>query len=436
MTTITEKLSGLLPLLALTACPLQIDIGDNPQDPPLAGSDSSDSSDSSGEPTTDAPEPTTGDEPVPAVCGDGLVGADEPCDDGNDDPHDGCAADCTRTGVLQWQYEPADAFTPAALAIDATGVLIVVGEDQILAVDPDGAELWRRTIADESLTSLALDDAGRIHVGSELGVVHGLDVDGAPLWHSGAPSLPDDLVRTAITGVAHRGGTTYALATRGTEPDEQKTLLRRIDGASGTLLTETVLPTEWIAYGRAIAVDADQVVIVGMLGEPTGVGEPLDPHGFVAAFDHAGALLSFVVDPAVGPQFSAVASTIDGGFVIGGWSASDPTAVVRAVDPAMSELWTRTDQPQGVYRGVAAGLAGELAVAGTIKPGALRSAIVQRLAPDGTPMWTSQFESSHEHALDSAFAVAVGPGFVAAIGREWTDGVVPSSTWIRRFALD
>lgn len=144
----------------------------------------------------------------------------------------------------------------------------------------------------------------------------------------------------------------------------------------------------------------------------------------------------FVVDPAVGPQFSAVASTIDGGFVIGGWSASDPTAVVRAVDPAMSELWTRTDQPQGVYRGVAAGLAGELAVAGTIKPGALRSAIVQRLAPDGTPMWTSQFESSHEHALDSAFAVAVGPGFVAAIGREWTDGVVPSSTWIRRFALD
>lgn len=56
-----------------------------------AESEASDASESEAE-TGEAPMDLGG--PQPDVCGDGIVGPEEDCDDGNQDPSDGCLSDC------------------------------------------------------------------------------------------------------------------------------------------------------------------------------------------------------------------------------------------------------------------------------------------------------------------------------------------------------
>src|SRR5690606_16535930 len=119
--------------------------------------------------------------PAPAVCGDGVVAETEICDDGNDDPDDGCNKACEQTGAVEWTYThngAASKYDSAlGVAIDATGKIIIVGYESnamnksdmlLIALGPDGKELWKKTIEGaaalhERFSSVVLDDAGNIY---------------------------------------------------------------------------------------------------------------------------------------------------------------------------------------------------------------------------------------------------------------------------------
>lgn len=67
---------------------------------PLPGTDTAPATDTL-LPST-GPDETTGD--PPAECGDGIVDADEACDDGNAEDGDGCNVDCLRSGSVVWRW--------------------------------------------------------------------------------------------------------------------------------------------------------------------------------------------------------------------------------------------------------------------------------------------------------------------------------------------
>jgi len=125
----------------------------------------------------EAPQPeSTGAEPMPpecaaVVCGDGIVGLDEPCDDANADDADGCTAQCQRN-------EPTPIATlersAQAAAFDTDGSVLVVesGDDpRLVRLAPDGTEIWGAT--------LAYIHAVALLVGPEIVVVGNRSVDDA-----------------------------------------------------------------------------------------------------------------------------------------------------------------------------------------------------------------------------------------------------------------
>lgn len=59
------------------------------------------------------------DSATPAVCGDGVVGGDEACDDGNDVPYDGCLSDCSEWALATGDpIEPADTLTWEVIEVE------------------------------------------------------------------------------------------------------------------------------------------------------------------------------------------------------------------------------------------------------------------------------------------------------------------------------
>jgi cysteine-rich repeat protein len=67
------------------------------------------------------------------MCGDGVVDRSEVCDDGDDDPDDGCNVACERTAVVEWTYTYDGANSgqdyAEAVAIDPAGRVIIVGTE-------------------------------------------------------------------------------------------------------------------------------------------------------------------------------------------------------------------------------------------------------------------------------------------------------------------
>ncbi|MDC0672424.1 DUF4215 domain-containing protein [Nannocystis radixulma] len=71
--------------------------------------------------------------PPPALCGDGVLAEGEACDDGNDDPDDGCDLDCRPTAVVEWTRMDRGAAEQGAMAmsvaVDPSGRIVVVGSE-------------------------------------------------------------------------------------------------------------------------------------------------------------------------------------------------------------------------------------------------------------------------------------------------------------------
>ena len=104
-------------MLAATACftePSPSDDAGEDADTTTATSTGDTMAAATADDTTSADVTTSADESGPGVCGDGQLDPDEQCDDGNNDPADGCHSDCTRyrlvfvTGGMQGKLDGLD----------------------------------------------------------------------------------------------------------------------------------------------------------------------------------------------------------------------------------------------------------------------------------------------------------------------------------------
>jgi cysteine-rich repeat protein len=281
------------------------------------GGSSSASSGTGAEATTGA-SPTTGAAtgtgqessggPKPAVCGDGVLDDGELCDDGDDDESDGCNAACEPVAAIAWTYTHNGAAdkTDAAVgvAVDKTGRIIVVGAETvknrdglIIALSPEGKELWRRTYdglagREDYFLDVVLADDGTIFVAGweevaqddRASVVRAFDPDGGELWRFAAePPKPG---YADVEGLALADGALYSVGSeRGLESVE--VVVRRHDLETGAAAWRTATLAGWkTASGQGITATAERLVVVGYVQDNNQI-LPL-----TVVLDPAGAIVS------------------------------------------------------------------------------------------------------------------------------------------------
>ncbi|MBZ5711859.1 PQQ-binding-like beta-propeller repeat protein [Nannocystis pusilla] len=373
--------------------------------------------DATSEPTTTA----TG-EPGPAVCGDGIVAADEACDDGNDEPNDGCDADCNVTGEVVWTVEGPGELLDLAVAPD--GTIIACGVDStpfLTAFAPDGSELWTRDV--KSFGEIAVDAEGRIFVLSSHDGVLSYEADGADRWEFLPGGKPLD-ARGIDADEEHVYIATYE--------DSERLTVRGVDGDSGEIVWETLTPAGEQFHALDLTVVGDRVYAVG-----TRSTEEPALRAMAAVFTTSGELLPFALEDGMSHQWTAAAAADDGGLVVAGDGGEAPGLLVRRVGPDLTEKWTSVTpgpQPSKPER-LAVGPGGRVAVAGSrpIEHGSL----VRLHDSAGVVLWSSQFV--HDDAnVETTRGAAFGPDFLVVTGFSHagagTDPVV--RWWVRRFALD
>lgn len=414
---ISNPLRHLLCVLALApiACTFPVKSGDNP----LAETTGEPDPDTTGEPSTDSP--TTAAPPDDDTCGDGEVRGDERCDDGNDDPHDGCDMTCQRSGTEEWIVHPDGLTFVSALAVSATtGQIVIVGDDLMTAIDPDGVELWRKTVGPVVLDAVEIDDQGTIYAASQTGSIHALTADGDELWNIDA----GDSIRALALG----HGALYSV-----DLDAESNshfILRQHDRSTGAVVWSSVSPDSNVSYGGALAVVGPHVVVAGVGYKP---GQPADGnlHRLLAVYDDAGALQSLEVGDEDNSEWAGAAATSDGGFaLVGAGPMTD--IVVGRFGADLAPQWTVYDEsgPGTVANAVAAGPAGTIAIG--VYKSEEKIGLIRRLDAAGATMWTSQYPAGPDHYASAPTAIEFGPGFIVATG---SDNVNTSSNvWVRRFA--
>ncbi|MCY0990504.1 hypothetical protein OV203_25405, partial [Nannocystis sp. ILAH1] len=265
-----------------------------------------------GEPGTTS-EPATSDstttEPGPAVCGDGIVADTEVCDDGNDKSDDGCDATCSKTAAIEWTYthDGGSSDSAQAVVIDHTGRIIVGGNSNLDGVDmllialaPDGTELWRKTYdgafgLDDHLLSVAVDADDNIYVGgdeemtytSHRAIVRRFDPAGNETW-TFTEAGPED--RASVSDVVVGPDAVYSVGYERLPDIAARLVVRRHDLATGNVAWKTPVQPTNETIGYAITLAGADIVAVGKANN----------HPVVAILDDTGGLVSTTVDATAG----------------------------------------------------------------------------------------------------------------------------------------
>lgn len=418
----------VLVALALSACVPSLLVGDKAQ-----GADE-----------TTTTEPTTGDaptgnnntgEPAPAVCGDGVVGDGEACDDGNDEPNDGCDAACARTGAVVWTRERSGTLVDVAVAAD--GTILACGRDVtafLSAFAPDGAHLWTTQVPGAG--ALAVAEDGTILVSSPMTGVHAFAADGAALWTAPLPLTPPGVTFLDVVGVAVTDDAVYAGGLE-TGPASDRLVVRRHDLATGDVVWETRTAQDEFVSPGDLTVIGDHIVAVGRWSGDGG----FDFQSMLAVLDTSGALLSLDVDDPAARTWFGVTALGGGELVISGQGSGDPGFLLRRLDADQAEVWTVVvdGAPAGTGRYIATGPDAQIAAVG----GDLEGSTVRLYDGTGALQWTSTFPIENigqGNATGSAVGAAFGPDFLAVGGTvhvvDEGKNQVTEHWWLRRFALD
>ncbi len=375
----------------------------------------------------------TGDSTGPsAVCGNGIVEGDEVCDDGNQDPLDGCEPDCTpSSGKEVWtatyDHEGKDDGVSVAAKLP-DGRLLAVGSAQTATgydtllwfLNPDGTE-----------DSVVVEDIGAVVASDTDEFVNGLVVhdDGSFVVAGHVEVDPeaddwdvvlrryDDQVQEAWTYMwASMGGGgdfardlalgpngVYLIAgeTPGTNGDDG--LLLAMDEA-GNEVFATLFDGDGAKDDRfyAVAYDGTQIWVGGLTDLDPLLG---DSKWLVAGYDQTGAQQwkdAFAGQPDKLQRARDIVTDADGNAyvtgVIGSLMGGDLDAWVVSYEPSGARTWADLyDSPDAlVDQGV--GIArrdddGAVFVAGyTVALGEQQNILMGRWASDGTPVWTTSFD--------------------------------------------
>lgn len=434
------------------------------------GGSSSASSGTGAEATTGA-SPTTGAAtgtgqessggPKPAVCGDGVLDDGELCDDGDDDESDGCNAACEPVAAIAWTYTHNGAAdkTDAAVgvAVDKTGRIIVVGAETgknrdglIIALSPEGKELWRRTYdglagREDYFLDVVLADDGTIFVAGweevaqddRAAVVRAFDPDGGELWRFAAePPKPG---YADVEGLALADGALYSVGSeRGLESVE--VVVRRHDLETGAAAWRTATLAGWkTASGQGITATAERLVVVGYVQDNNQI-LPL-----TVVLDPAGAIVSEAIQEIPwGFWYDVVPIGAAGDLMLVGRTfmpgVLDRDVIVRRVDADFSEMWTHIYEHEvleDMGNGVAVGADEAVFVAGAVttvlgQTEETYDILAARYTGDGALLWTDVHDHPEAHDDDYGNAAAAGPDFFVLAGYETTPdhGV---DLWVRRY---
>lgn len=415
--------------------------------------------------STSAPPTTTtaSTGPAPAECGDGVVADSEICDDGNDDPDDGCNAKCEKTGAVEWTYTHDGAAGKddgvSGLAVDPTGRIVVVGFETgptnrrdmlIIVLDPDGSEVWREVFdgaagEHDAFVDVAVDDAGNIYAGGYeviMGdiadsVIRAFAPDGAALWTYADPSPAMDF--SSIRDVAVTPDALYSVGYDALGDAGGQLVVRRHDLATGEAAWKT--PTQegtMEAVGQAITVVGSDIIAVGNAADSNQT-RPL-----IAVFTDAGDHVSTEIeDHPGGAWFDVAPIGPDGDLVLAGRRVPEGITgfdiAVRRVGPDFAEQWTQLIDHDLLYdtaNGVAIGPDEAIFVSGLyVQAGEFDNVFAGRFAPDGTKLWTHTYDNPEIHLYDDGTCAGFGPDFVVVGGTSSVLGQ-GSNVWVRRLKAD
>lgn len=433
------------------ACIDNYQVGQNPLETDTAGSDSDDS----------------GALPTPGVCGDGVLDEGEACDDGDDDPEDGCDLECRRTAVVEWIRTDRGGAEQGAravdVAIDPTGRIVVVGGEMeaegaerglVLVLDPGGEVVWRRThpgpASENSLFSaVEVDAAGRIFVaggeagpGNSTSLVRGFGPAAEELW-TFRETLPKPFGQAQALALGPDG--LYSASNEGQVDSSVKLVVRHHDLLTGAATWQSTGSEPMFEYGYDITVSGARLAVVG-----TNASDEQVPRPLVAFFALDGTLVASDVDAEVEGEWYGVAPIgAAGDLMLAGYvrhkGETGWDAVVRRVDADNLEVWTFYDDTASeLFYDVAVRADETLVVTGAGRVGQSYDlyTYTRRFAGDGATIWSSQRRDAGPDMNEEGSTVAFGPSFMVAVGVWWEDVGKPNgqgdqlNLWVRRFADD
>lgn len=318
------------------------------------------------------------------ACGDGVVDAEEVCDDGNAVNGDGCNNDCSPSGKLLWEYVSGESGYDDIRAVAAAedGTIVVggtrpgagSGNDRWLArFDPEGEIVWSQKY------------------------------DGAATAES-------------MLGVAPHGGGIYATGNID-RADGREVWVGALDVDGGLIWEDEYSSGFGDDYATGAAATAEGVVVAGHVSVVGGVAE-LWVRGYSAAGEIQWTQTQPINLPAVYALGPAVIAEPEGIFV-GGHSRPGQFAPLLALYPSGggAPTWSKTVPPANATIYSIARGGPELLVAGEIVPG--KGIYVERLTAEGVPLWSTEEctgSTGKGVAVDSQGDVVVigfGPGVVA-----------------------
>ena len=404
--------------------------------PTTAGDSSTDAPTTAGV-TTDAPA---------AVCGDGVVEGDEPCDDGNDVVDDGCDPRCERTGALLWTISWDAGFgldnDGTEIAVDAAGFIYVGGSQRtdaetndavVRRLDADGVEQDRIEhggALDQTLHALAVGPDGSLYMGGQETLepgrsrawLHKYDPAGAQLWafqrasevlEGGDALLSEAIVdgdAVYVSGAEHVGNL-----------DTYQLFLHRLDAGTGAIAWEVErgdvpglahsdlasAPDGTVYFASAIDQGAE---FQPTLARYTADGDPVYQKTY---------------ESTLGGFASAVAVHDDGSVALVGlrYTSDDGNdGWLARIDDAGDVVWeTQLDQDQqnDFLRAVAWSSAGDLYVGGYVGTNNQQEdAFTARYTGLGEPTWTSRY-NDEQGLADEVFGLAIGADAIYVVGRDF-----------------
>ena len=343
-------------------------------------------------------------------CGDGKVNGPEPCDDGNAVDADGCNIDCVISGSELWTrgYTGEDAGNARArgAVVDLDGNVIIVGEEFVVGqnadvwarkYDPAGDELWTYTWQGDS--------------------------NGDDIAHAVALTPDGDLVIVGETFVQGEGADMFFFKLG---PDSKPVWQLTYTSPNG--LGDRAL---------GVAVDpAGNIAVTGTEYKLVGLDDV-----FTRVMDHDGVpLWTDVVDANAGNDGGNAIAFTPGGDVIVAGHIYVPIGLsdlwLRKYSAAGKELWTRTaDHMKGndEWHGVAVNPAGDIALTGEVyEVAGLAAILTARYSSAGYETW-SQIQDSDGGDNDRGQGVAFdGAGNFVAVGSEYTANDF-TRTWTRKY---
>jgi len=397
-------------------------------------------------------------------CGDGEVNGPEACDDGNNAGDDECNADCVLPGTLLWtrNYTGEDAGNARArgAAVDASGNVIVVGEEFVVGQNanvwarkytPEGEVLWTwswngASNGDDIAHAVAIDPAGDLVIVGETYVGgSGADMlfiklgpDSKPVWQStynGPHNLGDRAYGVAVdaTGNIAVTGEEYKLI------GLHNVWTRLMDKDGKPIWTDTFDANAGNDAGHAVAfTSSSEVIVAGEIYVPIGLANL-----WLRKYAAAGATMwTRSADHMLGnDRWRGVA--VDGAGEIGLVGEVYEVEGLSAIKVARYsadgvELWSDIQDSLGgdndIGRGVAFDAGNNLiAVGEEYTANDFARAWVRKYDPMGAQRWTQIFDGDGA-GTDIAWAVAIdAAGQVYAAGEEYVAGQF-ATVWLSKYA--